>query len=736
MKRILLMIAVVACTILAKADIADTLALSDVTVTGIKQGTVHNSAPAAITVATRPTLERNGVTGTKTGSALVPNLFIPDYGSRMTSTIYLRGIGARIDQPAVGLNVDNVAVMCKENYDMDIMDLSRMEVLRGPQSAMYGRNTMGGVINLYTLSPLAYTGTRLLMEAASHGAWRIGASRYERLSPSLGMSISAMYGGTSGEWRNEYNGRRTDHERQGSLRTKVEWNPGNGWFVGNVLSLNYNNEGGYPYQNIATGQIATNDTCFYHRTSVMDGITVKKDMGSWSLSGIASYQFIDDNMTLDQDFTPVPYFTLTQARTEHTGTLDLVAGSKSKGKYRWLAGFNGFYRRYDMDAPVTFLDTGIDQLIESHRNSAVPEYPIQWDTRDFVLGSNFTSPTWGTALYHRSTLTLGRFTVDASLRLDYEHATLKYRSTTHTGYNIMEKSSGTVYAHENIDIDNSGSMSKDFLELLPSLTVSYKLDGTLGTVYANVSRGSKAGGFNTQMFSDVLQQQLMGMMGIGSNYDVDKVVGYRPEKAWNAEVGTHLKPCASINLDLAAFYIDCRDRQLTVFPDGTTTGRLMTNAGKTRNYGIEASLAWRPLASTGVSVSYGYTNAKFTEYNDGHNDYDGCYIPYSPTHTLYGQAYHRIGINGCGEWLEGITLDANLRAAGRIYWNESNTQSQAFYGLLGAGVTLEGRHYSLQLWGRNLTDTAYNTFYFVSIGHEFLQRGHGRSLGATLRMHF
>ena len=68
MKRILLMIAVAACTILAKADIADTLALSDVTVTGIKQGTVNNSAPAAITVATRPTLESNGVTGTNNSS--------------------------------------------------------------------------------------------------------------------------------------------------------------------------------------------------------------------------------------------------------------------------------------------------------------------------------------------------------------------------------------------------------------------------------------------------------------------------------------------------------------------------------------------------------------------------------------------------------------------------------------------------------------------------------------------
>ena len=75
-----------------------------------------------------------------------------------------------------------------------------------------------------------------------------------------------------------------------------------------------------------------------------------------------------------------------------------------------------------------------------------------------------------------------------------------------------------------------------------------------------------------------------------------------------------------------------------------------------------------------------------------------------------------------------------MNGAGRIYWNEANDLYQPFYALLGASVTLAGKHYSLQLWGRNLTGTAYHTFHFVSIGHAFLQRWHGRSLGMTLRV--
>ncbi len=77
-----------------------------------------------------------------------------------------------------------------------------------------------------------------------------------------------------------------------------------------------------------------------------------------------------------------------------------------------------------------------------------------------------------------------------------------------------------------------------------------------------------------------------------------------------------------------------------------------------------------------------------------------------------------------------------MKGAGEIYWNEANSQRQPFYALLGSSITLAGKHYTLQLWGQNLTGTRYNTFYFVSISHEFLQRGRGRMLGATLRMDF
>ena len=105
------------------------------------------------------TLERRGVTGIKGVSTYAPNFFMPDYGSRITSAVYIRGIGSRINTPAVGLYVDNVPYMDKSTYDFHFLDVERVDVLRGPQGTLYGRNSMGGLMRVYTRNPLDYRGT-------------------------------------------------------------------------------------------------------------------------------------------------------------------------------------------------------------------------------------------------------------------------------------------------------------------------------------------------------------------------------------------------------------------------------------------------------------------------------------------------------------------------------------------------------------------------------------------------
>lgn len=712
--------------------------LDELNVVAVKQEKRLADEPTAATVIGRDVLERMNAVAIKGISDVVPNLYIPDYGSRITSTIYVRGIGARMDQPAVGLSVDNVPYLNKNSYDFDLADIVSVEMLRGPQSTLYGRNTMGGLINITTLSPMRWQGLRVMAEGARGNQYKVSLGWYGRQSERFANAVTGSFSYLGGFFTNQHDGEKLDKERQGALRWKMNLRVNDNLYLQNVLGGSILRQGGYPYELVGTGVVNYNDTCFYRRTVVNDGLSLNYRSNHFTVSSITSLQYLQDNMTLDQDFLPLPYFTLTQRQKDFGVTEDLVFKGTGEGRYKWLAGVFGFYKHLDMKAPVTFKDTGIAELIESHRNSANPSYPISWDTREFPLNSDFTIPTYSFALYHESTFELDRWRFEGGLRLDYERSILNYRSHCLTGYEIyMRQGDGSFepYTHVDVDIDESGRLARQYFTWMPRVSVMYNLPQNIGNVYGSVSKGYKSGGFNTQMFSEVLQQRLMYLMGIGKEYDINDIVGYKPEYSWNYELGAHLSNASwGLEGDVALFYIDCRNQQLTMFPSGTTTGRIMANAGKTRSVGGELSVRYNPLWLTGLSLSaaYGFTDARFVKFNNGLADYAGKRVPYVPGNTLFVQGLYKMQVSR--PWLERLTLDVNVKGTGDIYWNEGNTEIQKFHAILGASLTAEWKKWSLQIWGKNLTDTKYHTFYFMSMGNEFLQRGRPWQIGATLRL--
>ena len=720
----------------AERDADTTIVVDKVQVTAIKQGPVLRSQPVAATIVGSRDAERGHVDALKELSDAVPNFHTPDYGSRMTSSIYVRGLGSRIDQPVVGLNVDNVPVMNKDAYDAEMGDIERIEVLRGPQSTLYGRNTMGGVVNIYTLSPLTYQGIRLTAEYGSGRTLRLRASVYDRPRPDLGFSVAGYYMRSSGLFENLATGRRCDGEQAAGGRWKVQWRSRRGLRLDNTLSCARLEQGGYPYAYVGEeivrdgqtvilpGEIRYNDPSEYRRTTLSDGLTLRYDAARFSLSSITSYTLGDDCMTLDQDFLPLSYFTLQQARTEHTATQEIVLRSRDEGLWRWVTGAFGFYRHATMNAPVVFKETGIKELIVGMADRYAGE-KVKIDEKEFPFDSRFRMPSAGGALYHESTLVIGGWHLAAGLRLDVEHARLRYRSATRYACRI---SANTIEPFE-----SKGSLHRTFIELLPRFSALYAFDEGRN-LYVSVSKGYKAGGFNTQMFSDVLQNALLERMGVylqNRDYDVDEVVSYRPEQSWNYELGGHFS-CAegSVRGDFALFWIDCRDQQLTVFPAGLSTGRMMTNAGRTRSRGAEVSLRILPVRNLSLDAAYGFTDARFVRFDDGQGDYAGNRIPYAPQHTLAAGVTWTIPTGV--EWLGDVVLHGGMRGAGSIEWNEANTRRQPFYALVDASVRLEHRRYTLDLWCRNASGTRYDIFYFKSIGNEFVQRGRPRTLGVTL----
>ena len=732
---------------------ADTTVVVDaVCVTAIKHGVAVEREAAASTIVDADRIEREGITSVKEIVTAAPNFFIPDYGSRMTSSIYVRGLGTRIDQPVVGMNVDNVPIADKNMYDMALPDIERIEVLRGPQSTLYGRNTMCGVVNVFTLSPLRYQGVRLRGEYGSRNAYRIAASVYNKLSEGLGFSVAGQFAHHDGYFRNSYDGSLCDKENTADMRMKWQYRR-RALSIDNTLSFTTLRQGGYPYAYVGAadatkeefpdliGSICYNDEASYRRLGLSDGLTVRYDWPRVSLSSITTYQYLNDDMHLDQDLLPLSIFTLQQKKRQHDITEDIVVRSNRESRYEWLCGAFLFYKDQKMSAPVEFLEDGIDRLILANVNQYSGYKGVyRWGDKEgnggdsLLLGSDFTTRTFGFALYHQSALRAGRWLFTLGLRVDGERVAMRYHNSVNSQYTAFPSDTSKAPTEVSMQIDDSDVLSQTFVEVLPKLSVQFDIDSR-NRLYLTASKGYKAGGFNTQMFSEVLQRRVKKSMGLSQTIDVEALTAYRPEKSWNVELGGHFSTRdARFTADVALFWIECFDQQLTTFPKGQTTGRMMTNAGRTRSFGAEVSLRAELHRNLHAWASYGYTNARFRRFVDGTEDYAGNHIPYAPEHTLSVGATYSVPLSV--SWAERFVVEANCTGAGRIYWNEANDLSQPFYALLGGSLGIEGRRWAVSAWVRNATQTPYDVFYFASMGNRFLQRGRPCTFGARVALEF
>ena len=698
--------------------------------------------PISSTVLSPAAIERERVLSVKDLSAVVPNFYQPDYGSRMTSSIYVRGFGARIDQPVVGVNVDEIPYLNKNSYDFDLFDIARIEVLRGPQGTLYGRNTIGGQLNIYTLSPLGYSGVRASAEYGTGNTVRAKASYYGRVSDNFGISVGGFYTRTDGFFDNAYDGSDCDRGHSAGGRVRMVWQGADGWSIDNVASVGSSLEGGYAYclYDEASGTVSPvnyNGPNSYERVNVTDGFVVKHAGEKMLFTSATGYQYLYDRMLIDNDFTPRSLFTLVQQQREHALTEDIVLRSNDDSRrWQWVTGAYGFYKRLRMEAPVTFLEDGIGDLILGAANagiqSVMPWAKLMIEESAFDIASNFKIPTYGLALYHESSLRAGRWRFTAGLRLDYEASRMDYDNYTSIHYRL----SPMMPQFKELSMPFAGRERMDFLELLPKFAVNFSTGA--GELYVAASRGYKAGGFNTQIFSDILQNRLMaammedmGMPAQPSPYNEASATTYKPEYSWNYEAGGHLAFAEGrVRTDFSLFWIECRDQQLTVFPEGTTTGRMMSNAGRSRSRGVEVSLSWNPTTHLGVWGSYGFTDARFVKFDDGEADYAGNVLPYAPRNTVSLGATYRLHVGA--RMLDEVVVNCSWQGAGKIYWNESNTLSQNFYSQLGASVDLHKGDFTLSLWGRNLTGTDFYTFYFKSVGNSFFSHGKPRQLGLTL----
>lgn len=778
-------------TLYIYAGEADTLATHKmdeiVVVSSAKEHTELREQPLSATSLGTALIEQKDVTGIKDLSAHIPGLFIPNYGSRLTSSIYLRGVGSRIGTPAIGMYVDDIPLANMSSLDQDLSDADRIDVLRGPQGTLYGRNTIGGLFRVYTKNPMNYQGTDIALRAATHNNYRARVTHYHHPLEQLAFSAGISYEHQGGFFRNQaLGGKHVDRGDDIAARWRGIYKPSEKVSLDLSARYQWTKQGAYPYaakQGIDAGQVAYNRPSSYLRHNLSVGLKAEHDFDRVMLSSITGFQFLKDDMFMDQDFSRQDLFSLQQKQLSKVLSEEIAVRSKNKGRWQWTSGINFQYQWLRTEAPVTFYQEGIDWL-SGLINRSLPNLSavspslgamsISLKNSVLPMGGTFRTPTLNTGLFHQSTVELiDNLSLTLGIRLDYEHYKMNYDAPGNMDFDFAMLSSNP---RNNILLNDlnakptlRGKTSDDHLHVLPKAALKYDF-GEKASLYASVSRGYRSGGYNVQLFSDLLQTELrremmsaidagteqyllrlfahnpyvpaghvdmiMGMIRGGmpkvQSPDVPTETFYKPETSWNYEIGSHLNLFdGKLKADLAAFWIETRDLQISQMAE-SGMGRITINAGKSRSRGFEASLLANPTDALSINASYGFTHAIATlEEPDGTEH--RVRVPFAPRHTMSVGAQYTWHTRG---WMQDITFYTGGKGNGRIYWTRENDLSQPFYALLDARLSVRHEGLELSLWGNNLTATHYDAFSFYTRGQAFAQRGTPLQFGLDCRLHF
>ena len=777
MKRIfvLTMAAVWGVSVMASEELADSSRIVDldevVVVSQPKEQMRLRLQPVSSSVFSAQEMQQLQVRDLSDLSNFVPSFVMPQYGSRLTSSLYIRGIGSRINNPAVGVYYDNIPLMSKAAFNNHFYMLDRVDVLRGPQGTLYGQNTEGGLVRIYSKNPMNYQGTDALLSVGTGLYTNLEVAHHHRPTDKLAFTVAGFYSGLKGFIDNANFDEKNDLTNEAGGKLRLIFAPTRQLKFDVTADYQYVNQNGFGYGelNIDNNDVADPATTImngYKRNMLNTGLNISSGTDRLLLTSTTSYQFLKDQMVMDQDYLTPDFLRLEQRQKQNAVTQEFVLRSRGDSRWQHSTGVFWSYQWLRTDAPVYFMDE-FNQQMEDRLTQMIPALMLQamidggmpaaaaqqtvaamnFRINDLVMSpvpGLFHTPQFNLGLFHESNISLtDRLTATLGLRCDYSNVDIDYETkSVMTAMASMVARGTTMKIPYEISSAMADSRSDHFSQLLPKVALTWRMNDKGSNLYATVSKGYRAGGFNIQMFSDILQTQIAnaarayqgGAPLVVENTrdvynDVCNTITYAPEESWNYELGSHLNLFGgSVHADIALYYMQIRNQQLSIMSQQYNFGRIMVNAGKSHSLGAEVSLRGRAVGDClDWSASYAFTEAKFDDY-DTYNDNS---VPFVPQHTFSIMAdYH----------LNKFTIGLNAAGQGKIWWDEANTYAQNFYATLGAHADYDFGPAVVTLWGRNLTNTHYNTFAISSTAagsqKYFAQRANPLLIGFDVRLHF
>lgn len=577
--------------------------LEEIFVTARRREERLRDVPVAVTALTGDELERQNISTVTDALGAVPNLYVSRTGFTSSEhTITLRGVGVRSPlEPSVAVFLDGV-YMPSNVWNMSFLELERIEVLRGPQGVLFGRNTEGGAINIISKAPSATWAGRISVEAGEFNTVKGTGYLTGPLSDSLAFSLAALSSDTDGYIRNVRTGTDQFPQHINAARLSGKWTPAGS--LSATLHLDYmESEGGLESEisrtpnpgnaaNVAGRWEVARD--FVPTEKTQNGgasLQVDLDLAAVTLSSISGYRYEHTRSCVQADFVapdlgagltpnvcpagfpPIRGFS-GAAFHEYRQSIvsqELRLSSGTAERWTWQAGVYGYTEDNDLA-----------------RNNPFGNVPISPGPGNIVI-ANAVQTRDGYALFGQATY---KFldSLEGSLGIRYQNDEVKQAPFLFFDFPFAPFPLANVF---------TTPRSENYSGVSPqgSLTYHFNRDAM---IYTTVARGIKSGGFpkNPPAFEDAN-------------------IPFADEIATNYEIGSKVSAFdRRLTVDFAAFWIELEDLQVTktiTFPGGVTTPAVV-NAGAARSRGFELEVTALPLDGLMISGSVAHSEAEFLDY--------------------------------------------------------------------------------------------------------------------------
>ena len=683
-----------------KEELKRPVEIEQMVVTAQKRQENVQEVPMSISVFSDIQIEDAGIRDTIDLTRFTPNMLMKQ--NITANLIIIRGIfvpDTCVFGPA-GFYVDNISYSIPYMRNLDLFDIERVEVLKGPQGTLYGRNSESGVINIITKQPDNNLQGKIFGEYGSydteHGSspsYRAGGNISGPLiRDKLYLRLAGQWENSDGFMKNIYN----DDDEAGKIghlngRGTLRWTPTDKWDI-SLIADAMDTDDGVGYHRFMDGpnktdrhKINWDGANYWDQESAGQSLRLKYEGDTFNVLSVSGRNDFESKFACDFDMSP--YLLFGDAFYEYEDDIwsqELrISSPKDSKPFEWLVGLYGFTE--DTDIKLDFSALGMKRDTEI-------------DTR-------------GWAVFGQGTYTFfERLHLTAGLRYDYVDLEGEQQ---YQFINMMTGSPQTLNFDKDLDYD----------EVLPKFSAAFDFTDDVMS-YVTVSKGYLTGNYNYAFVTDQ------------NNFTYD------PEYTWNYEIG--LKTTWLDNkliCNMAAFYTDIEDKQVSEwFPGGGPMGRTVSNAAEAHSMGVELELRARPIRGLDFFGSFGYTQAEIDDWiatepdlsttppGTIQYDYEGKNLPYAPKYTYNAGVQYR--------HVTGFFGRADILGVGDFYSDAKNKVEIDSYELVNLRLGFEGKNFDIVFWCKNVFDKEYSANEWDYAGATVIQEGTPRMLGVTVAYRF